>query len=156
MDLAVAAAKKVREIQEQERNSMLNSAQAFKTAWGLKVPGRERGILLAKLADLVEKHADELAALEAINVGEYRFLWSVISIDDYRQIGKPFNSARVGDVKSTVSTIRYYAGYADKIHGKTIEVGSTLCDDCPVFIKCRSRRQKIRWRIHDMNLLACV
>ena len=45
--------------------------KAYKTSWGLKVPGSQRGRLLAKFADLLEKHWDELAALEALNVGEY-------------------------------------------------------------------------------------
>ncbi|KXN85885.1 Aldehyde dehydrogenase [Leucoagaricus sp. SymC.cos] len=79
------------------------AGKAYKTVWGLKVPGAERGKLLGKLADLVEKHADEMAALEALNVG------------------KQFPIARHVDIKSAVSTLRYYAGWADKIHGKTIE-----------------------------------
>lgn len=45
--------------------------QAYKTSWGLKVPGTERGKLLFKLADLVEKHMDELAALDTLNVGAH-------------------------------------------------------------------------------------
>lgn len=52
VDLAVAAARK-----------------AYSTAWGLKVPGTQRGALLLKLADLIEKNADELAALESLNNG---------------------------------------------------------------------------------------
>ena len=48
--------------------------QAYKDSWASKCPGAARGKLLAKLADLVEKHADELAALEALNVGQ-RFLF---------------------------------------------------------------------------------
>lgn len=44
--------------------------KAFKTSWGLKVPGNERGRLLNKLADILEKNADELAALEALDAGE--------------------------------------------------------------------------------------
>lgn len=44
--------------------------EAFKTSWGLKVPAADRGKLLFKLADLVEKHVDELCALEALNAGE--------------------------------------------------------------------------------------
>ena len=52
VDIAVAAAKK-----------------AFKTTWGLKCPGLERGKLLNKLADLIMENADELAALEVLNVG---------------------------------------------------------------------------------------
>ena len=46
--------------------------ETFKTRWGLKVPGSERGKLLNNLADLLEKHVDELAALEALDVGESR------------------------------------------------------------------------------------
>ena len=44
---------------------------AFKSSWGLKVPGAERGKMLWKLGDLVEAHFDELAALEALNAGEF-------------------------------------------------------------------------------------
>ena len=44
--------------------------KAFKTSWGLKCPGVRRGKLLYKLAELIEANADELAALEAINMGE--------------------------------------------------------------------------------------
>lgn len=42
---------------------------AYKTSWGLKVPGAERGRMLSKFADLVEEHSEELAALESLNVG---------------------------------------------------------------------------------------
>lgn len=45
--------------------------RAYKTVWGLKTPGRERGRLLGKLADLMEAQSDEFAALEALDVGQY-------------------------------------------------------------------------------------
>ncbi|KAK7040695.1 hypothetical protein VNI00_009601 [Paramarasmius palmivorus] len=77
--------------------------ESFKRSWGFKVPGAERGRLLNKLADLVEQHAEELAALESLNVG------------------KPFATAKAMDVGFTVNVIRYYAGFADKLHGNTIE-----------------------------------
>ena len=35
--------------------------------------------------------------------------------------GKTFQWAKDADVTSSISTIRYYAGWADKIHGQTIE-----------------------------------
>ncbi|NBO92177.1 MAG: aldehyde dehydrogenase family protein [Planctomycetia bacterium] len=63
----------------------------------------ERGRLLFKLGDLVEKHAEELAQLEALNCGK--------TIRDSR-----------GDLAGVVNTIRYYAGWADKIEGKTVPV----------------------------------
>ena len=36
-------------------------------------------------------------------------------------IGKVFGRALAIDIGGSVTTIRYYAGWADKIHGKTIE-----------------------------------
>ncbi|KAF9053883.1 aldehyde dehydrogenase [Hymenopellis radicata] len=77
--------------------------EAYKTSWGLKVPGSVRGKLMNKLADLIEKHTDEFAALESLNVG------------------KPFLITKAHEMASVVATIRYYAGWADKIQGKTIE-----------------------------------
>ncbi|KAF9261848.1 aldehyde dehydrogenase [Marasmius fiardii PR-910] len=77
--------------------------KAFKTKWGYKVPGSERGRLLGKLADLMEANLNEFAALESLNVG------------------KPFTVSKMFDVKGSIAVFRYYAGWADKIHGKTIE-----------------------------------
>lgn len=94
---------------------------AFKTSWGLKVPGSERGRLLWKLADLIAANLDELAALEALNAG-------MIPIprlsDSYSDItaGKRFNDVKHGDLKTAGETLRYFAGWADKNHGQTIEV----------------------------------
>ncbi|HUE70069.1 MAG TPA: aldehyde dehydrogenase family protein [Pirellulaceae bacterium] len=69
-----------------------------------KMDARDRGRLMNKLADLIEEEADELAALE--------------SLDN----GKPVRDARAADVALTIDCLRYYAGYADKIHGQTIPV----------------------------------
>jgi len=69
-----------------------------------KYPVTGRGKLLLKLADLLEKHADELAELE--------------SIDN----GKPVIEARHIDVAGTIGVFRYYAGWTDKLSGKTISV----------------------------------
>ena len=43
--------------------------KAFKTSWGLKVPATERGRLLFKLADLMEQHIEQFAALDALSNG---------------------------------------------------------------------------------------
>lgn len=52
----------------------MNAARkAYRSSWGLKVPGSERGRLLYKLADLVEKNADAIAAIEALDAGRGRF-----------------------------------------------------------------------------------
>ena len=44
--------------------------QAFNTTWGKNVTGWERSRLLNKLADLIERDAQELAELEALNNGK--------------------------------------------------------------------------------------
>src|SRR6267378_1836575 len=69
-----------------------------------KMSAAERGVLMNKLADLIEKHADELAQLEALDNG------------------KPYHVARAADLPLTIACYRYYAGWADKNHGKTIPV----------------------------------
>jgi len=68
-----------------------------------KMPAGERGRLLYKLADLVEEHAEELSALEALNSGK--------TIRDSR-----------GDVAGVVNWFRYYGGWADKIEGRTLPI----------------------------------
>ncbi|KAF9043170.1 aldehyde dehydrogenase [Panaeolus papilionaceus] len=77
--------------------------KAFKTTWGLHTPGTVRGKLLNKLADLLEKNIDEFAALEALDTG------------------KVYDKAKTIDIGSALAVFRYYAGWADKIQGKTIE-----------------------------------
>ncbi|MBS0211245.1 MAG: aldehyde dehydrogenase family protein [Planctomycetes bacterium] len=62
-----------------------------------------RGELMFKLADLVVENAEELASLESLNSGK--------TITDSR-----------GDVQGVVNTLRYYAGWADKIEGRTVPV----------------------------------
>ena len=75
---------------------------AFRTGpWPAMSPS-ERGRLLWKLGDLIEKHLDELAELE--------------SLDN----GKPLTVARAADVPLAADLFRYMAGWATKIEGNTI------------------------------------
>src|ERR1700692_5104154 len=74
-----------------------------KGAWR-KMTASQRGNLMFKLADLIEKNLDELAQLEALDNG------------------KPYSVARVADLPLTIACYRYYAGWADKLQGKTIPV----------------------------------
>jgi aldehyde dehydrogenase (NAD+) len=70
----------------------------------------ERGRLLMKLAEKIEENKEELAALE--------------SLDN----GKPYRDSLAADLPLTVKCYRYYAGWADKIQGKTIPVeGNYFC-----------------------------
>ena len=83
---------------------------AFEHGPWRKATASERGRLLHRLADLIETHADELARLEALDNG------------------KPVAVARVVDVPKTVGCYRYFAGWADKIQGKTIPIdGNYFC-----------------------------
>jgi len=65
-----------------------------------RMDAADRGRLLYKLADLFEARAKELAALESLNSGK--------TIRDSE-----------GDLQGVVNTLRYYAGWADKIEGRT-------------------------------------
>ena len=52
--------------------------KAFDTTWGLNSPGSERGRMLMKLADLMEEHKNELAALEALDNGSLSILVTIL------------------------------------------------------------------------------
>ena len=60
---------------------------------------------MLELASLVEKHAETLATIET---------WDN---------GKPYSVALNEDVAEVAATLRYYGGYADKIHGQVIDTG---------------------------------
>ena len=84
--------------------------KAFDEGPWRKMSGAERGRLLYKLGDLIEKNVDELAALEALDNG------------------KTFSDAKNADLYLALKTYRYYAGWADKIHGQTIPIsGPHFC-----------------------------
>ena len=78
---------------------------ALNGPWSQITPS-ERGRLLMKLADLLEKHTEEFAQLE--------------SLDN----GKPVAVARVADVPLAVDMFRYMAGWATKIEGNTIPISA--------------------------------
>lgn len=61
---------KISEATPKDVDTAVDAAQkAFDTVWGLNASGTTRSILLGKLAKLLEEHADELAALEALDNG---------------------------------------------------------------------------------------
>ncbi|KAJ6334332.1 hypothetical protein OIU78_011261 [Salix suchowensis] len=62
----------------------------------------ERSRIILRFADLLEQHTDEIAALET---------WDN---------GKPYEQAANTEIPMTVRLFRYYAGWADKIHGLTV------------------------------------
>lgn len=78
---------------------------AFQSSEWADITTAERGALLYKLADLLEKNLEVLATLDT---------WDM---------GKPLSATKNEDLSESISTLRYYAGWADKISGKTIDVG---------------------------------
>lgn len=67
-----------------------------------KLSASERGRLIWRLADLVEKNIEELAELETLDNG------------------KPIFESRYVDMPMVIDVLRYYAGLATKIHGETV------------------------------------
>lgn len=83
---------------------------AFETGPWHTMDARERGRLMHRLVDLIDENFDELAALETLDNG------------------KPISDSREADLPLAMDCLRYYAGWADKIHGKTIPVnGNYFC-----------------------------
>lgn len=78
--------------------------KAFDDGPWRKMDARERGAIMYRLADLIEAELDELAALETLDNG------------------KPISDSLAADLPLTIDCLRYYAGFADKIHGQTIPV----------------------------------
>lgn len=85
-------------------SAVIAARQAFTSReWSGMLPA-DRGKLLWRIADLIEENAEILAELE--------------SLDN----GKPKTVARVADVTLAAEQFRYYAGWAGKILGNTINL----------------------------------
>eukprot|EP01137_Pigoraptor_chileana_P015489 Opistho-2@71472 len=76
----------------------------YEGPWGTTISARERGTYIHRLANLMEKHREELATLETLDNG------------------KPFRDSFNIDVPLSIECLRYYAGWSDKVHGKTIPI----------------------------------
>ena len=70
------------------------------------------------------------------------------------QIGKIWAKAKHGDIGTVVTCLRYYAGWADKVHGKTIEVGIIAYLASRYFLIICDRQMSINWRTRGMSLMA--
>jgi betaine-aldehyde dehydrogenase len=68
-----------------------------------RLTGAERGVLLNRLADLVERESERMARIEAVDVG------------------KPVLDARLVDVPGAIDALRHFAGWADKIDGRAVD-----------------------------------
>jgi aldehyde dehydrogenase (NAD+) len=76
--------------------------------WGSKLSARERGRLLWKMADALEERIDDFALVETLDNG------------------KPIFESRYVDLPMAIDTLRYFAGWADKITGETLPVSGPI------------------------------
>jgi acyl-CoA reductase-like NAD-dependent aldehyde dehydrogenase len=101
----------VAEAQAEDVDAAVKAARAAfapGSPWRRMDPSR-RGALLYRLAELIDAHREEMAALEA---------WDN---------GKPYGMALAVDLGTASRVLRYYAGWPDKITGATLPVdGSWL------------------------------
>ncbi|HEX4575267.1 MAG TPA: aldehyde dehydrogenase family protein [Gemmatimonadales bacterium] len=98
----------VAEAGEAEIDAAVRAARACleSKAWR-ELAARQRGRLLGRLADLLEQRAPDLAELETQNNG------------------KPLFESKI-DVAMAIETVRYYAGWADKLTGHTLPVSGNF------------------------------
>lgn len=76
-------------------------AQSDGGAWS-KLSGSDRGMLLHRLADLVERDLEVFVHLEATDVG------------------RPAFEPRLVDIPNSIDVFRHFAGWADKIEGRWV------------------------------------
>ena len=100
---------KICEIAEGDKADVDKAVAAAKEAFKLgsiwrTMDASARGKLLYKLADLVERDQDYLARLETLDNG------------------KPYKVSLTRDTEGVKKIYRYYAGWCDKIQGKTIPI----------------------------------
>ena len=72
--------------------------------WSHKTTPRERGRLLLRAAEIVERDLEKLAEMET------------------RDMGKPIGESRE-DIQEVAFMFEYYGGWATKVHGETIPLG---------------------------------
>ncbi|XP_052758420.1 aldehyde dehydrogenase, mitochondrial [Galleria mellonella] len=97
----------ITEVQQSGKADVDKAVKAAKEAFRLGSPWRtmdasQRGVLINRLADLIERDRTYLASLETLDNG------------------KPYTAAYHGDLGGVIKNLRYYAGWADKNHGKVV------------------------------------
>ncbi|CAD5169927.1 aldehyde dehydrogenase family 2 member B7, mitochondrial-like [Musa acuminata AAA Group] len=91
---------------EDVNRAVVAARKAFDEGPWPKMTGYQRSCILYRFADLIEKHNDEIAALET---------WDN---------GKPYEQAAKAEIPTLARLMRYYAGWADKIHGLIVPADS--------------------------------
>merc|ERR1712072_1291578 len=78
--------------------------KAYDTVWGMRCDPASRSKYMLALAGAIDEHAEEIAAIEALDNG------------------KAYSLAKAVDIAGAAQCIRYYGGWADKIGGRTIDI----------------------------------
>ncbi|XP_030579983.1 retinaldehyde dehydrogenase 3 [Archocentrus centrarchus] len=104
---------KICDVEEADKEDVDKAVVAAKTAKQRGSPWQRMGTssrarLLHKLADLMERDRLLLATLETLDTG------------------KPFLQSFFIDLEGSIQTLRYFAGWADKIQGKTLPVDESF------------------------------
>jgi len=89
--------------------------RAFDSGPWPKLRPSERERMMLRLADLLERHAQEFAEIEAVNSG------------------RTLVGTRLIDVDLSVDYLRYMAGWATKIHGQTLNTSTPYAPDARFF-----------------------
>jgi acyl-CoA reductase-like NAD-dependent aldehyde dehydrogenase len=84
--------------------AVVAARKAFETGPWPEMSASDRGRILWKAGDLVDKYNEELGTLETLDNG------------------KPIFESRYVDMPMVAEVLRYYAGWATKIHGETVPV----------------------------------
>lgn len=93
----------VAEAKPADIDAAVEAARKAFPAWRA-MPAAARGALLGKLADAIEKNAEELARIESLDTGH------------------PIRDTKGLDVPRTAAMFRYFAGMADKFQGSVVPV----------------------------------
>jgi aldehyde dehydrogenase (NAD+) len=101
----------VAEGDREDINRAVDAARkAFESPGWRKMDARDRGKLMHRLADLIERDKAKLAALETLDNG------------------KPIGESTTADLPLVIDCLRYYAGWADKLHGSVVPIrGNHFC-----------------------------
>jgi len=95
----------VAEGDERDADAAVQAARrAFESGPWPEMSASDRGRLLWKIGDLIDKYNEELGTLETLDNG------------------KPIFESRQIDMPMVAEVFRYYAGWATKIHGETVPV----------------------------------
>lgn len=84
-----------------------SSRKCFESDEWRSMAARDRGKLLSKAADILQERIEDIAKLET------------------QQNGKPYFESKI-DISMSVDTLRYYAGWTDKLTGETLPVSGAF------------------------------